>query len=280
MNSKITIILTAHKSKKLVLNHLKNLYDYFKIIVIDNSNDLVLKKEISQKYPNVIFRIMDNNGYGAAVNYAVKFVDSKYFLVSNPDVVGMDINNVLKFEQAASKLNDKFSILGPIDLDLRPKKIKNIYKSELIEKKRITGICMFINKKNFDLIGGFDENIFLYYEDDDICKRSYRYSKNYLLSSVRINHIAGTSVISENIYEKNKQDDLRMWHFIWSKFYYHKKHYGYILSLIFFLPVIIRINFRILLYKIINDQKKLNKYSIRWSGLKTSIFGIKSFKRI
>ena len=75
MNSKITIILTAHKSKKLVLNHLKNLYDYFKIIVIDNSNDLVLKKEISQKYPNVIFRIMDNNGYGSAVNYAVKFVD-------------------------------------------------------------------------------------------------------------------------------------------------------------------------------------------------------------
>jgi N-acetylglucosaminyl-diphospho-decaprenol L-rhamnosyltransferase len=280
MNSKITIILTAHKSKKLVLNHLKNLYDYFKIIVIDNSNDLVLKKEISQKYPNVIFRIMDNNGYGAAVNYAVKFVDSKYFLVSNPDVVGMDVNNVLKFEQAASKLNDKFSILGPIDLDLRPKKIKNIYKSELIEKKRITGICMFIHKKIFDLIGGFDENIFLYYEDDDICKRSCRYSKNYLLSSVRVHHIAGTSVISENIYEKNKQDDLRMWHYIWSKFYYHKKHYGYILSLIFFLPVIIRINFRILLYKIINDQKKLNKYSIRWSGLKTSIFGIKSFKRI
>ena len=27
-------------------------------------------------------------------------------------------------------------------------------------------------------------------------------------------------------------------------------------------------------------KKKLNKYSIRWSGLKTSIFGIKSFKRI
>ena len=280
MNNKITIILTAHKSKKLVLNHIKNFYDYFKIIVVDNSNDLVLKNEISQKYPNVIFKIIDNNGYGAAVNYAVKFVDSKYFLVSNPDVEGIDINKVLKFEQAASKLNDKFSILGPIDLDLLPKKVKNIYKSELIEKKLITGICMFFNKKIFDLIGGFDENIFLYYEDNDICKRSYKYAKNYLLNTVMINHKAGTSVISSNNFEKKKQDDLRLWHFIWSKFYYYKKHYGYFCSLIIFIPTIIRIYYRILLYIIIKNPTKLNKYKIRWSGLKTSLLGIKSFKRI
>ena len=280
MNKNITVIFTAHKSKKLILNHLQNIYEKFKIIVVDNSDDIDLENEISKKYPKVIFKMMKNEGYGAAVNCAVKFVKTKYFLVSNPDVEGIYTDSIYRFEKAASNLNDNFSIIGPIDLDIRPKEIKTNYISDLNKKKQITGICMFFNKKNFDLVSGFDENIFLYYEDNDICKRTYKYAKNYILNTVRINHKAGTSVISNNDYEKNKQDDLRMWHFIWSKFYYHKKHYGYILSLIFFLPVIIRINFRILLYKTINDQKKLNKYSIRWSGLKTSIFGIKSFKRI
>ena len=280
MNNNITVIFTAHKSKKLILNHLQNIYEKFKIIVVDNSDDIDLENEISKKYPKVIFKMMKNEGYGAAVNCAVKFVKTKYFLVSNPDVEGIDTDSIYRFEKAASNLNDNFSIIGPIDLDIRPKEIKTNYISDLNKKKQITGICMFFNKKNFDLVSGFDENIFLYYEDNDICKRTYKYGKNYLLNTVRINHKAGTSVISNNDYEKNKQDDLRMWHFIWSKFYYFKKHYGYIISLIIFIPVIIRIHFRIILYKIIKNPKKLNKYEIRWSGLKNSILGNKSFKRI
>ena len=64
MNEHISIVLTAHKSKDLVINYIKNIYKEFHIIVIDNSNDLDLEKEIKTNYPNVTFHFMQNKGYG------------------------------------------------------------------------------------------------------------------------------------------------------------------------------------------------------------------------
>ena len=281
MNEHISIVLTAHKSKDLVINYIKNIYQKFHIIVIDNSNDIELEKEIKTNYPNVTFDFMSNNGYGAAINCGSKFVKTKYFLVSNPDVEGITADSIIKFYDAAINIDDQFSMMGPVDLDHKPERRKTGYdKIDLIETNQISGICMFFNKKNFDAIGGFDENIFLYFEDNDICKRLSKLNKNYQLNSVKVNHKAGTSVIPKNESDKNKQDNLRTWHFIWSKFYYYKKHYGFFLAIIYFIPIIIRINFRIVLYKYKNDKKNLIKYMTRRSGLYSSILNKKSSKRI
>ena len=281
MNEHISIVLTAHKSKDLVINYIKNIYQQFHIIVIDNSNDIELEKEIKTNFPNVTFDFMSNKGYGAAINCGSKFVKTKYFLVSNPDVEGITADSIIKFYDAAININDQFSMMGPVDLDHKPERRKTGYdKIELTETNQISGICMFFNKKNFDDIGGFDENIFLYFEDNDICKRLSKLNKNYQLNSVKVHHKAGTSVISKNESDKNDQDNLRTWHFIWSKFYYYKKHYTYSFSLILFIPTIFRILFRIFFYKIRKNNKKMNKYKTRWSGLINSIFGKKSYKRI
>ena len=173
---------------------------------------------------------MSNNGYGAAINCGSKFVKTKYFLVSNPDVEGITADSIIKFYDAAINIDDQFSMMGPVDLDHKPERRKTGYdKIDLLETNQISGICMFFNKKNFDAIGGFDENIFLYFEDNDICKRLSKLNKNYQLNSVKVNHKAGTSVIPKNESDKNKQENLRTWHFIWSKFYYYRKHYTYFL---------------------------------------------------
>ncbi len=281
MNEHISIILTAHKSKDLVINYIKNIYQKFHIIVIDNSSDIELEKEIKTNYPNVTFDFMSNNGYGAAINCGSKFVKTKYFLVSNPDVEGITPDSIIKFYDAAINIDDQFSMMGPVDLDHKPERRKTGYdKIDLLETNQISGICMFFNKKNFDAIGGFDENIFLYFEDNDICKRLSKLNKNYQLNSVKVNHIAGTSVIPKNESDKNKQDNLRTWHFIWSKFYYYRKHYTYFIALILFIPTVFRILFRIFFYKIRKNNKKINKYKTRWSGLITSMMGKNSHKRI
>jgi len=281
MNEHISIVLTAHKSKNLIINYIKNLYQKFHIIVIDNSNDIELEKEIKTNYQNVTFHFMSNKGYGAAINYASKYVKTKYFLVSNPDVEGITVDSIIKFYDAAININDQFSMMGPVDLDHKPERRKTGYdKIDLLETNQISGICMFFNKKNFDSINGFDENIFLYFEDNDICKRLSKLNKNYQLNSVKVNHKAGTSVISKNETDKNKQDNLRTWHFIWSKFYYFRKHYTYPVALILFIPIILRIIFRISFYKIRKDNNKLDKYSTRWSGLIDSILCKESHKRI
>ncbi len=281
MKNEVTVILLSHKSKKLVLEFLDQIYKNFEIIIIDNSGDISLKDEIDTKYENISLYLTENNGYGAAINYGSSFVKTKYFLISNPDIVGINKEKIEKFVDKAKLLNDKFSVLGPRFVNANPKSHKQSNKLiDVCEMQYISGACMFFNKKNFDKLGGFDENFFLYFEENDFCHRSHKINKNYQINSIKIKHNIGTSVEVKSVIEQNKLDELRGWHFIWSKFYYFRKHYGFLIAVIYFLPTIIRINFRILYHFIIRDKGNLRKYLNRWSGLFSSIFNKSSFKRI
>ena len=161
MNQDITIIILTHKSKDLAIDYIKDIYKKFKIIIVDNSNDIELKSIIDSSYQNTDIHLISNNGYSNQINYGVKFVKTKYFLISNPDVKGIDEINILNFINAAKQLDDNFSALGPRYLDVNPKTLKQS-KSEddIAEMRFLSGACMFFLKKNYDLIGGFDDNFF------------------------------------------------------------------------------------------------------------------------
>ncbi|MBD1166416.1 glycosyltransferase [Pelagibacterales bacterium SAG-MED07] len=281
MNEKITIILLSHKSQNLIINFVKKIYKKFQIIIIDNSNDLNLKEIINKEYPKIFIDIINNNGYGAAINHAAKMVQTKYFLISNPDIENLDEEKIIKFENVAKKLNDDFATLGPRYENLNSKSIKQTdINQEISEMKFLSGACMFFKKKTFDILKGFDENFFLYFEESDFCLRASKLYKNYQVNSIKVNHNVGTSVSYKNEEEKNEFEKLYTWHFIWSKFYYFKKHYGFIFAILYFMPIIIRINFRIILYGIKKDNINLIKYKTRKSGLYSSILNQKSSKRI
>ena len=80
--------------------------------------------------------------------------------------------------------------------------------------------------------------------------------------------------------KKRALQELYNWHFIWSKFYYYKKNYGYFYSLIYFFPIIFKTIFKII-FNIISENKfEEKKYRIRLDGLVSSIMGKKSYKRI
>ena len=281
MNNDVTIIILTHKSKKLVLDYIKNLYKKFKIIIIDNSNDVSLKSIIDNNYPGIDIQLIPNNGYGNQANYGSKMVKTDYFLISNPDLTGINEAALLNFVNAAKKLNNKFSTLGPRFINANPKTHKqSLNNGTISEMKFISGACMFFNKNNFDNLNGFDENFFLYFEENDFCLRSFKINKNYQINNVCVEHDIGTSVLIKNDDEKINQANFRTWHFIWSKFYYFKKHYGFFFALIYFIPIIIRINYRVILYKLKNDKININKYKTRRSGLYASILNHKSSKRM
>jgi GT2 family glycosyltransferase len=281
MNQDVTIIILTHKSKKLVLDYIKNLYKKFKIIIIDNSNDLNLKSIITKSYPSIDIHLIPNNGYGNQINYGSKLVTTEYFLISNPDLTGIDELSIFNFVSAAKQLNNKFSTLGPRFVNANPKSHKqSINNGAITEMKFISGACMFFNKNNFDNLNGFDENIFLYFEENDFCLRSFKINKNYQINNVLVEHDVGTSVEIKNDVDKINYANFRTWHFIWSKFYYFKKHYGFFFALIYFVPIFIRINYRVFLYKLKNDKINYDKYKARRSGLYASILNQKSSKRI
>ena len=280
MNHDVTIIILTHKSKNLVIEYIKNIYGKFKIIIIDNSKDFELQKIIKENFPYVTIHLIDNNGYGQGINFGSKLVNTKYFLISNPDVKSINENNIISFINAAKYLKDKFTALGPRYLDSDPRSLKQSNQDiDIAEMRFLSGACMFFNKKNFNLLGGFDENIFLYFDENDLCKRSTKFAKNYQINNIKVYHDAGNSVTLKNDSEIEDQREFRSWHFVWSKFYYFKKNYGFFLALLFFIPIILRTGIKILYYQIKKDEINLFKYKNRWSGIMSSIRGEKSYKR-
>jgi GT2 family glycosyltransferase len=281
MNEDVTVIIIGHKSKNLILNYIKPIHEKFRIIIIDNSNDFDLTNLIRINYPNILIKNVENDGYGAAINYGSKLVKTKYFLISNPDLTGINEDNLNKFIQVAKKLNDKFSTLGPRYEHANPKTlIQSNEKIEVSEFKVISGACMFFNKKNFDTIGGFDENFFMYFEENDFCLRSFKIYKNYQINSIKVYHNAGNSVSYDNIEEKELHEHFRTWHFMWSKFYFFKKRYTLLIAFLIFLPIIFRLIIRITFHTFFGNKKQLKKYRSRWSGLFNSIVGNKSKLRV
>ena len=280
MNKEVTIIILCHKSKDLVINYIKSIFNKFEIIIIDNSNDVELIKIIQEHYPGVIIKNIDNDGYGAAINYGSKLVKTKYFLISNPDLSGINENSLNEFVNTAKFLKDEFSVLGPRYLEVNPKSlIQSNETKDLGEINVLSGACMFFKKEVFDLVGGFDENFFLYFEENDFCLKAIKFKKIYQINKIKILHNAGNSVLLKNQEEIEDQRNLRSWHFVWSKFYFYKKNYSFIYALIIFIPIILRTRFKIIYYSIINNSKNLAKYANRWEGMKASILGKKSFKR-
>ena len=185
MNKDISILVLSHKSKNLVTNLINKFYNKFPIIVVDNSNDLELKRILNAEYSRVIYLSIDNNGYGAAINFGSNFIKTKYFLILNPDIEDINEKKVIYFEKAASKLNDKFSVLGPRYTNLDIKSIKQSNENiEIANWKFISGACMFVKNETFRLLSGFDENFFLYFEESDYCLRAYKINKNYQINTI------------------------------------------------------------------------------------------------
>ena len=279
ISKKITIILIAYKSEKLINDFVKKIPNTVKVIIIENSKNLLIKRKIEKKYKNIKVYIKKNEGVSASINYAAKKIKTEFFLQISPDVK-FDYKDLDKFIRVAKKLDNKFSALGPRFLNVNKKSHKQIDKNLKIGPiNSIHGSFMFINKKKFNEIGGFDNNFFLYFEETDYCKRaSNRGLKAYQINEIKVK-TEGRSVLIKNKKENKELNNILIWHFIWSKYYFTKKNYGLILSLLIFLPIMIRIILRVVFYQIINKKESIERYKYRLSGLSNSIMGKNSSLR-
>ena len=281
-HKEVSIVIISHKSKKRVISLINQISNDFKIIIIENSLDKSIESELPKQSKNIQIIFSENNGYGSAINLARKHIVTKYFFVLNPDILKVNDQLINTFCDAAKELKDNFGALGPRFEKVSEKSHKQ---SNINEKygqiESISGSAMFFCCEIFDRNRGFDENFFLYFEETDYCFRSNKNDyKIYQINSQRVYHDIGTSVETESENEANELKNLYIWHFIWSKFYYCKKRYSFPIALIIFIPIILRILFRITLASISNNTNKKEKYLIRLNGLTASIRGIQSYKRL
>jgi len=277
----ITFIIVSFKSEKIIDDCLKSLPKNSKIIVIENSNNYNLKKSLELKYDNIEVLISENNGMGASNNLGILKSETKFAYVLNPDV---------KFKKdtfenlivAATKITD-FAILTPINSDIKFPNFKILNQNKnindsIISVDSIDGFSMLINKEKFINQKFFDENIFLYLENDDLCKRVKKNGqKIFVIKNSIIDH-KGSS--SSSIKNDPEFEYLRNWHWMWSKYYYNKKHYGIFIALIKIFFNLVSAIFKYVFYSLTLNNYKKNIFKMRISGIINSILGNKSKYRI
>ena len=105
-----TVIIVTYKSDHLIEENIEIFKKETKIIIIDNSYNKVLKKNIENKFKNVRVVLNHNKGFGQAANLGAQLADTKYIFFCSPDnYVEKDAVNNL--EDVSQDLNDKFGIL-------------------------------------------------------------------------------------------------------------------------------------------------------------------------
>ena len=277
MNNKdITAIITSFKSEKKILNCIKSLGDDLKIIVIENSNDERLKNKLETKYTNLKCILSNYNlGYAKGNNLGLSMVDTKYALIINPDaeVDNQAINNFF----LTAKNKPDFAIIAPFIQETRISEPSEKENKGVYEVKSVKGFAMFLNIDQFKDIGFFDENFFIYFEEIDLCKRiAQKKKKIFLDTNIKIKHAGGTSHEDSINYEMEKS---RNWHWMWSSFYFHKKHYGYTIALLKILPKFFSAIIKTIYFKIISNNEKKEIYYCRFEGILNSILMRKSWYR-
>ena len=273
----LTIIITTFKSEHKIKECINSIDSKIDIILIENSSSVEFKKEIENHFSNVKCELTNNNlGYGSANNIGLKKVKTKYALILNPDTILHPDSLNLFFEFV--KKNDDFTILGPNQNE----KLSNLNNSkkgefEFFETDKIKGYAMFLNMEKLKRVGFYDENIFLYLEEIDLCKRvKDTMGKILICSNIIIFHYGGQSV--NNNY--SIQIELaRNWHWMWSLFYFNKKHYGYLSALILILPKLLSSIIKMSFYFLTSNKQNKEIYSKRFSGIVNSMLGKRSWYR-
>ena len=85
---------------------------------------------------------------------------------------------------------------------------------------------------------------------------------------------------SSNIKDTNEFDYLRNWHWMWSKFYFNKKHSGFLVSTLKIFPTFISSIMKYIFYLLLFKKHKKTIYQMRLLGIINAFIGKKSFYRI
>ena len=278
---KITFVIVCFNSRNIVKKCINSIDSKAKILVVENSKNYLIKKELEKEFENVTVVIAGKNlGYGAGNNLGISKIKTPYAFILNPDSF-LKKNCINELYKVVTLLENKFKILAPklinnygyFSKNLSDKKILNILPVDYVK-----GFEMLINLRRINFKKIFDEKFFLFLEEIDFCKRIHDFygekKEIFLINKAKVEHNAKQSSGDNFSIEL-----CRNWHWMWSLFYYNKKHFGIIFAYKATIYKFISSTFKLLLNALFLKKKKVLIYYFRLLGLSNAYCGKSSWYR-
>ena len=202
-------------------------------LVVDNaSTDATVA--IAEGQGARVIRNPRNEGYGRANNIGARAAGTEFLLVVNPDCT-VERGAVAALVDAARRYPDA-GLFAPRIVEpsgrvfYQPRSLLSPYlhnpQGSLVLPEGeacapfFSGACFLIRRDLFLRLGGFDENIFLFYEDDDLCRRVADAGHALIyVPQAMVRHGRGRS--SE---PKRGRIFTSRWHQAWSRAYVSRKY--------------------------------------------------------
>ncbi len=266
----LSIVTINYNSSLQTIALLESIIKYtsnlkYEIIVVDNNSRAeefdVLSKNI-QKQDNIkLVRSKINLGFGAGNMFGFQHASkSDYLAFINNDVLLQEDTMQILFDYISS--NQIIGVCGASVIhankkdDIKPfshfydlwlnvfginlsekifnKPRKNQIYTNPIKVDFVMGSLLFFRATDFAEIGGFDPNIFLYYEEMDICHRLQKINKEtYFVPNTTYIHDSGYSAARNTIGIDRLKEQQLSYHHVFRKAYGTKKY-----TLLYFIVLI------------------------------------------
>ncbi len=290
---KLSIIFVNYRSEKLIKSCMQSIVKYagniiYEIIAVNNDEKCKgLNDLLAETFKVNVIEPGGNIGFSAANNLAVNNANGEYLLFVNPDVVFVEdiFTDILSFIAASSKAgacapmliyeNEKYQnsagfrygfIYELFEIFMFNKLYRALKKYYFLYFRKsgnpvragwVSAACMFIKTSVFKELKGFDGNIFLNYEDLDLCRRAEDQGyNNYYFPSLKCIHLDHKSFNDD--YEKLIYQSYKS-RYILSKKYYSSTGRS-IIKYLNMAGILIRIFFVKIIYKGIGRNSRLTGY--------------------
>jgi N-acetylglucosaminyl-diphospho-decaprenol L-rhamnosyltransferase len=224
-----------------------------RVVVVDNASvdgsaDVA---DLAGRLPLDIVKNVDNRGFAAACNLGAARGESAHVLFLNPDVEVLDDTLRATTDFLAAGLDQRIGIVGirlvdsegttqrctasfpsprslfgqSVGLDrlfprvFTPPFNKHWDHQDTRDVDQVMGAFLMIRRDVLDLIKGFDERFFVYYEDMDLCLR-------VKAEGWRSVHFSQPTAFHEGQGTTRNVKDIRLFYFLRSRLLYARKHFG------------------------------------------------------